>query len=186
MRFCTLDFMRRWVVALGVLLMPLVSCTAESADHAEPNATPSPQQTPQARPVAHVGQTLNLMRIGGQQIAVTLTEVISPATVPNGWGEAGRTYVATKLRIENAGTTTIVGNGNSDVSIIGSDGQTYRADFAKVTECRDFTNGWFVIASGATDAGCIVFALPTGVGAEKVRYAPSSGISQDVGEWLNP
>ncbi|MEB3034313.1 DUF4352 domain-containing protein [[Mycobacterium] nativiensis] len=178
--------MRRSVVALGVLVWSVTSCSAGPAEnaHAGP-VTPAPQ-TATAKPAAHLGQTLNLMRIGGQKIAVTLTEVISPATVPNGWGEAGKTYSATKLRIENTGTTTIVGNGNSDVSVIGSDDQTYEADFATVTECRDFTDGWFLIAAGSSSSGCVVFALPTGVTVAKIRYSPSSGISQDIGEWLNP
>lgn len=176
--------MRRWVVALCVLLLSTVSCSAEPAEGSKPESPPPAQPAP--RPVAHVGQTLDLMRIGGQKIAVTLTDIVAPATVPNGWGEAGKTYIATKLRIENAGTTTIVGNSNSDVSVIGSDGQTYEADFATVTECQDFGYGWFLIAAGASNGGCVVFALPAGVTAAKVRYTPSSGISQDVGEWLNP
>jgi len=175
--------MRRPVVALGVLIWSVASCSTGPTEHAQ--AGPATSQSAAAKPAAQLGQTLNLMRIGGQKIAVTLTEVISPATVPNGWGEAGKTYVATKLRIENTGTTTIVGNGNSDVSVIGSDEQKYQADFATVTECQDFTDGWFVIAAGSSSSGCVVFALPTGVTAAKVRYAPSSGISQDIGEWLN-
>ncbi|CAJ1501474.1 DUF4352 domain-containing protein [[Mycobacterium] holstebronense] len=178
--------MRRWVVALCALVLSLVSCSAETAEKAESDSSPGARQTPAPRPAAHIGQTLDLMRIGGQKIAVTLTEVIAPATVPNGWGTAGKTYLATKLRIENAGTTTIVGNSNSDVTVVGSDDQNYPADFATVNECKDFAYGWFLIAAGSSNTGCVVFALPTGVTAAKVRYAPSSGISQDVGEWLNP
>lgn len=175
--------MRRWLVALGVLVLSLVSCSAEKP---KPDSSPATSQAPAPRPAAHIGQTLDLMRIGGQKIAVTLTEVIAPATVPNGWGVAGKTYLATKLRIENAGTTTIVGNSNSDVTVVGSDDQNYQADFATVTECKDFVDGWFLIPAGASKVGCVVFALPTGVTAAKVRYVPSSGISHDVGEWLNP
>lgn len=186
MRFCRLDLMRRWVVVLCVLGLSLVSCSAEPAEKAKPDSSPGATQTPAPRPAAHIGQTLDLMRIGGQQIAVTLTEVIAPATVPNGWGAAGKTYLATKLRIENAGTTTIVGNSNSDVTVLGSDDQHYQADFATVTECKDFAYGWFLIPAGSSKTGCVVFALPIGVTAAKVRYAPSSGISHVVGEWLNP
>jgi hypothetical protein len=175
--------MKRSLVALCVLLSA-VSCSAEPAKNTEPTPTPSRSQV--AKPAAHIGQTLDLMRIGGQKIAVTLTDVINPATVPNGWGETGKTYIATKLRIENAGTTTIVGNSNSDVSVVGSDDQNYQADFATVTECQDFAYGWFLIAAGSSSTGCVVFALPPGVTATKVRYSPSSGISHDVGEWLNP
>ena len=179
--------MRRSVVALGALIGAVASCSAGPADNPESGpATSRPPASAVAKPAAHLGQTLNLMRIGGQQIAVTLTDIVSPATVPNGWGEVGKTYIATKLRIENTGTSTIVGNSNSDVSVVGSDDQTYEADFATVTECRDFTEGWFLIAAGSSKTGCVVFALPTGVTAAKVRYSPSSGISHDIGEWLNP
>lgn len=137
-------------------------------------------------PVAHIGETLNLMRIGEQKIAVTLTQVVNPATVPNGWGDPGKTYVATKLTITNAGTTTIVGNANSDVLVVGSDSKDYRADFAAVTECKDFTYGWFLLAAGASTTGCVAFALPPGVAPVKIKYTPSSGISRDVGMWHNP
>ncbi|ORW67553.1 DUF4352 domain-containing protein [Mycolicibacter senuensis] len=178
--------MRRSLFALWVVLSA-VSCSAQPPQPAKPaEPAPTPSRSPAAKPAAHVGQTLDLMRIGGQKIAVTLTEVIDPATVPNGWGEAGKTYIATKLRIENSGTTTIVGNSNSDVSVVGSDDHDYRADFATVTECQDFGYGWFLIAAGSSSTGCVVFALPAGVSATKVRYSPSSGISQDVGEWSNP
>jgi len=176
--------MRRSVVVLCALLLSAVSCSAEPAENAQP-ATSS-QPSPTAKPPAQLGDTLELMRIGGQKIAVTLTEIISPATVPHGWGAAGKTYIATKLRIENAGTTTIVGNSNSNVSVVGSDDKSYHADFATVTECQDFAYGWFLIAAGSESTGCVVFALPTGVTAAKVRYTPSSGISRDIGEWLNP
>lgn len=178
--------MRRSVVTLGVLVLSAVSCSAQPAESAESGSAASTKPAPAVKPAAHLGQTLDLMRIGGQKIAVTLTDVIDPATVPNGWGAPHKHYVATKLRVENAGTTTIVGNRNSDVSLVGSDDQKYEADFATVTECQESGNGWFLIAAGSSSIGCVVFALPAGVTAAKVRYSPSSGISKDVGEWLNP
>ena len=90
------------------------------------------------------------------------------------------------MTITNTGTSTITGNGNSDVSVVGSDNQSYRADLATVTECKDFVDGWFLLAAGASTTGCVVFGLPQGVTPVKVKYVPSSGISHDVGEWLNP
>lgn len=181
--FCKLAYMKRSVAALTMCAALLAACSGQQAQTARP--APS-SQSPAPKPPAHLGQSLNLMRIGGQQIAVTLTEVVAPATVPNDWGDTGKTYIATKLRIENTGTTTIVGNSNSDVSVVGSDNRDYQSDFATVTECRDFTYGWFLLAAGSSTTGCVVFALPPGVTAAKVRYSPSSGISHDVGEWLNP
>jgi Domain of unknown function (DUF4352) len=178
--------MRRFVVTLSAFALLAASCSTETSTATEHAASPPTQQSSASRPVAHVGDTLNLMRIGEQKITVTLLQVINPAIVPNGWGDAAKTYIATKLKITNAGTSTIVGNTNSDVSVVGSDNQSYKADFATVTECKDFVDGWFLLAAGASTTGCVVFGLPQGVTAVKVKYAPSSGISHDVGEWLNP
>jgi hypothetical protein len=178
--------MKRSVVILSAFALLGASCSSEASTASGHAVSPPTQQTPASKPIAHVGDALNLMRIGEQKITVTLLQVINPATVPNGWGDAGKTYIATKLKITNAGTSSIVGNTNSDVSVVGSDKQSYRADFATVTECKDFVDGWFLLAAGASTTGCVVFKLPQGVTSVKVKYAPSSGISHDVGEWLNP
>ena len=170
----------------------LIGCAAIcAACSTQPQAPPPLQPVPPApaapgqptHPAVPVGQSLDLMRIGGQSIKVTLTEIVNPAVVPNGWGDPTKNYIATKLRIENTGSTTIVGNTNSDVTVIGSDNHDYRADFATVVQCKDFVYGWFLIAAGSSTAGCVVFALPPGVSPAKIRYVPSSGLSHDVGEW---
>lgn len=176
--------MKRCVVALSVLAVLAASCSAQPSQPPEPGATSSAPQPPAPKPAVPVGATLHLMRIGGQQTTVTLTQIVDPATVPHGWGDPAKNYVATELTITNTGSTTIVGNANSDVVVVGSDGHDYRADFATVTECTDFANGWFLLAAGASATGCVVFGLPAGVGVARIKYMPSSGISTDVGEWL--
>jgi uncharacterized protein DUF4352 len=177
---------KRSVVALLMFALLAVSCSTEASSVSDPRGSSSTQRRVAPKPVAHIGATLNLMRVGDQKIAVTLERVIDPASVPPGWGDAGKTYIATQLKISNTGTSTIVGNSNSDVSVVGSDNQTYSADFATVTECKDFAYGWFLLAAGSSTTGCVVFALPHGITPVKVKYVPSSGISHDVGEWLNP
>jgi hypothetical protein len=175
---------KRYVVALLMFAMLAVSCSTTASPASDPTVSPS-RRPPAPKPIAHIGDTLNLMRVGDQKIAVTLMRVIAPATVPAGWGDAGKAYVATQLKIANIGTSTIVGNSNSDVAVVGSDNQSYRADFTTVTECKDFAYGWFLLAAGSSTTGCVVFGLPQGVAPMKVKYIPSSGISHDVGEWLN-
>jgi hypothetical protein len=178
--------MKRSVVTLSAFALLAASCSTKTSEVTGPVAFSSTQHSPAPNQVAHVGETLNLMRIGEQKVAVTLVQVINPATVPNGWGNVGKTYIATKLKITNTGRSTIVGNSNSDVSVVGSDNHSYRPDLATVTECEDFAYGWFLLAAGASANGCVVFGLPPGVTPLKVKYVPSSGISHDVGEWLNP
>jgi hypothetical protein len=181
--------MKRSVVAVAVfaaLATPCsTSCSTGTSQVSKPAVSTS-QHSPPPKPPAHVGDTLNLLPIGGAKIAVTLVEIINPATVQGGWEDPGKSYVATKLTIKNTGTSTVVGDANNNVAVIGSDDKSYRADFAGVPGCTNFTYGEFLIAAGDSETGCVVFALPPGVTTVKVRYMPSSGISRDVGEWLIP
>ena len=174
------------LAALAVVAVLVTSCLHQPPSSEGPETTFPPTESAPRNAAARVGATLNLMRIGEQQIAVTLLQVINPATVPNNWGEPGKNYIATRMTLTNTGTTTIVGNTNSNVTVVGSDNQEYRADFARVIECTDFVYGWFILPVGAAKTGCVTFALPTSVAPTKIRYTPSSGISHDVGEWLYP
>lgn len=182
--------MKRSGVALSAFALLTIcsstSCSTGTPGGSQPVDASSTQQSSAPRPIAHVGDTLNLARIGEGQIAVLLMQIINPATVRDGLGDLDKTYVATRLTITNTGTSTIVGDANNDVSLVGSDDQIYPADFTGVTECTNFTYGQFLLAVNQSVTGCVTFALPPGVTPVKVKYAPSSGISHDVGEWLNP
>jgi hypothetical protein len=173
---------------LAVCALAAALCTAAcSAQPAEPNRpanTPSAQPSRTPKPPARIGATLDLARIGDGRIAVTLVRVIDPATVSSFVAEPGKAYAATLLTIANTGGSTIVGDANNDVSVLGSDEQTYRAALAGVAECQNFTYGGFLLAPGQSATGCVSFALPPGVTPVKVTYSPSSGLSHDVGEWL--
>ena len=147
-----------------------------------PTSQPASQQ-PAPKPPARVGETLELARIGDGRIAVTLQRVIEPATVSSFMNDPGKTYIATELTIRNIGASTIVGDANNDVSVIGSDQHGYRADLATVAECQNFTYGGFLLAPDSSATGCVTFALPPGVSAVRIKYSPSSGLSHDVGEW---
>ncbi|HEU0189741.1 MAG TPA: DUF4352 domain-containing protein [Mycobacterium sp.] len=177
--------MKRFVIALAVLASLVAGCAAKPAHLGKPAGPPLTVTTPPPKTAAHLGQTLDLMRIGDQRIAVTMLQVINPATVPNGWGDPSKNYMAAKLTITNTGTTTIVGNSSSDVVLVGSDNKDYHADLATVTECKDFVYGWFLLPAGVSQTGCVTFALPSGVTPAKVKYTPSSGIAREIGEWPN-
>lgn len=180
--------MKRFVVALLALALPAVpatSCSSGTSEESGPAVSSSTPRSPAPKPVAHLGETLDLNRIGEGKIAVTLEQIINPATVPNGEGDPGKNYLATTLTITNTGSQTIVGNANSNVAVVGSDNHTYAADFATVVECKNFSYGWFLLPPGVSVTGCVTFGLPPGITPVKVKYMPSSGISRDVGEWLS-
>ncbi len=87
------------------------------------------------------------------------------------------------MQLADPDTRPLQGDVNVNVTITGSDGHTYSADLHNVSECTNFESGMFHLDPGATAAGCVVFALPTGVSPTRVRYQPSEGFTDQFGEW---
>lgn len=156
--------------------------SAGCSSHAEAPGTSGPGTgTPAA--TGRVGDTLTLTRADNNPIAVTLQQIINPATPTPGPGDPGVTYIAAKLAISAPGTAAIDGNVNTNVSMLASDGQSHEPDLRNVTECANFDSGAFNLQPGQSATGCVVFALPPGVSPTKVKYLPSSGFAEDFGEW---
>lgn len=189
--------MKRSVIALSVLaLLSLGTATACSKQGTNPPATSkAPAGTAQTSATAtstvaapklsgHTGDTLTLTRADGSTIAVTLVEIINPASVTDGPGDAAKTYLAAKLKITDPGTAPIDGDVNINVAMVGSDDQSYVADLSNVSECTNFEAGTFHLDPGESATGCVVFALPHGVSPTKVKYLPSAGFADDFGEWV--
>ena len=86
---------------------------------------------------------------------MTLTQVIDPATGADQFAtpDAGKRFVATVLTIKNIGGSAIQGDANSDGSLIGSDNQTYTADFNDVSGCTNFNSGSYQLAPGESADG---------------------------------
>lgn len=183
--------MNRPVVTLSVFALLSAGLAAGCSGHAESagetTTTGSPGGTGSsavaANPAGHVGDTLTLTRADNSTIAVTLEDIINPATVTPGPGDAGVTYIATKLKIADPGTVAIDGDVNINVSVLASDGKSHVPDLKNVSECTNFDSGLFRLDPGESATGCVVFALPHGVSPTKVKYLPSSGFAQDFGEW---
>lgn len=179
--------MNRPAVTLAVFAMLSAAVSAGCSSQAEtaPAATPGVSGPGTGTPAAtgHIGDTLTLTRADDSTIAVTLEQVINPATVTSGKHDPASTYLATKLKITDPGTAAIDGNVNINVTVFGSDGQNYTADLSNVSECANFDSGGFDLGPGESATGCVVFALPHGVSPTKVKYAPSSGFAEDFGEW---
>lgn len=185
--------MNRSVAAMSLFAILAAGATASCAPQNSPTeasptgtaagAASSASSTP-IRPPGHVGDTVDMIRVDGSKIAVTLEQIINPATVEAGAGDADKTYVATKLKLTDSGPAPIEGDVNINVSLVGSDDQSYTADLNNVTECTNFESGAFHLDVEESATGCVVFALPAGVSPVRVKYAPSAGFADDFGEWL--
>jgi hypothetical protein len=175
----------KWpIAALSAFVVLAAACSGQNSTTSESAPAPGGTSRTASKPTGHVGDTLNLTRVDGGKIDVTLTQVINPATVEGSKAEPDKTYVATKLTISDTGTTAIEGDANVNVSVIGSDNRSYAADLNDVSECTNFDSGAFHLGPGESATGCAVFALPPGVSPTKVKYVPSAGFADDSGEWL--
>src|SRR5690625_1560735 len=177
--------MNRPIVALSISVLLSAGATTACSGKAESASGPTSSETVESatatpKSTGHTGDTLTLTRADGGVIAVTLEKVVNPATVAQGNGDPGLTYIATQIKITDSGTAAIEGDVNTNVSVFASDGRSYAADLNNVDECTNFESGMFNLGPGESASGCVVFALPHGVHPTKVKYAPSSGFADDV------
>jgi len=163
---------------------PTVTTTAVASTSKTSSISSKSSST--ASTTAHVGSTVD---IGGSKgLAVTLTQVIDPATGSDQYtsADAGKRFVAAEVKIVNNGTAAFSDDANSDMTLIGSDNQSYTADFDTVSECTNFNSGQYTLAPGESSTGCVVFQVPNGVNTAKIQFQTQSGLSQSTGEWLVP
>jgi len=122
--------------------------------------------------------------IGLDGASFTLLRVIDPAagasqyTTPN----AGFRFVGLKFAIKNNGSAGISDNANSDAVIIGTDDQSYTADFNAIAGCTNFNYGDYKLFSGDRVVGCVTFQIPNRVRVFKVEYTPT-GFNSTTGIW---
>lgn len=175
---------------IGVLLVIVIVITAINSGNkttVNTTATSSNSKSSSSKSsssaTAHVGSTVN---IGGSKgLAVTLNQIIDPASGADQYttADAGKRFVAVELKIVNNGSSSYSDDANSDVSVIGSNNQSYTADFDSVSECTNFNEGQYTLASGENITGCVVFQLPNGINVSKVQFQTEEGLSQSTGQW---
>ncbi len=124
----------------------------------------------------------------GDELAVSATQIVDPASAVSGSGQpdSGDRFVAVQITVDNTSTQEVDGDANDALTVTGSDGQTYSADFASVSECTNFYSGAGIIdlQAGASDSGCVVFELPTSVTVRSASFSLSWGYL-DTAEWTN-
>ena len=133
---------------------------------------------------AKVGDTVN---VGGSQgLAVKLVSIIDPAQAGDQYTtpDAGKRFVGVKVEITNNGTSAYQDDANSNLTLIGSDGQSYTFDSSNIAGCTNFSYGNYTLAAGTSATGCVVYQVPDGVKAAKVQFAANGGYSGDTGEWV--
>jgi hypothetical protein len=174
------------LIIIGSVAASNNKTTVNTTASTSSSGSSSKSNSSSSNPTAHVGSTID---VGGSKgLAVTLNQVIDPAsgadqyTTPN----AGNRFIAVDVKIVNNGTAAFSDDANNDVTLIGTDNQSYTADFDNVSECTNFNSGQYTLAPGESTTGCVVFQVPDAINTAKVQFQTQSGLSQSTGEWLVP
>lgn len=183
-------YKRVWLWVGLVILLFIIVGAAGSGSRGTVNTTPASNSTSSSsaaaktqRPTAKVGDTVT---IGGDQgLAVKLMQVIDPAESSNQVvsSDAGKRFVGLKVQITNNGSSSYKDDANNNLTLIGSDNQSYTATFADISGCTNFSSGQYTLAKGSSATGCVVYQVPNGVKPSKVQFTTNSGFSGDTREW---
>jgi len=133
---------------------------------------------------AGIGSYFDVKDAAGNTYRVTLDKIIDPAqgadefTTP----DAGKRFVGAVFTIKAISGSPQDEDANSDAVLVGSDGQSYTADFSSISGYTNFSNGQIQVAQGESSTGSVTFQVPTGVKVAKVQWTPG-GILGSAVQW---
>jgi hypothetical protein len=185
--------MRTAILAVAAAMLGIVGCgsiaktSAPASKAAAASASTSATPSPSNNLSGPVGTTYTVNDQSGDKMSVTLTQVIDPAqgadqfTTP----DYGNRFVGAVVRI-----TGISGNfsddANNDATLIGSNGQTYSADFSSIAGYTNFNNGEYNVSAGEKSVGAVTFQVPLAVKVAKIEWSANGGFGGAPAEWVVP
>jgi hypothetical protein len=130
----------------------------------------SPASPSQA--AAGVGSYFDVKDSSGHTYRVALDKVIDPAQGADEFTspDADMRFVGTVFTITALNGSPSDEDANINAVIVGSDGQTYTADFDAIAGYTNFNDGAIQAAQGEKTTGAVTFQVPTGVKVAKVQW----------------
>jgi len=181
------------ILAVGAAMLAIAGCgsitkapPSGSTGHA-PAASIKPAPSPSNSLTGPVGTIYTVTDPNGNKISVTLTKMIDPAqgadqftTPDNGNRFVGAVFTITGI------SGTFSDDANNDATLIGSNGQTYTADFDSIAGYTNFDNGQYTVSVGERSVGAVTFQVPLTVTVTKVEWSANAGLGGAPAEWLIP
>lgn len=171
------------IVGCGTITKTPAPASTAPAALASTKAAPSPSSSLSGP----VGTVYTVTDQSGDKMTVTLTKVIDPAqgadqfTTPgNGNRFVGAVFTITGI------SGTFSDNANNDATLIGSNGQTYTADFDSIAGYTNFNNGDYNVNAGENSVGAVTFQVPLTVKVTKIEWSANGGFGGAPAEWLVP
>lgn len=181
------------VVAVAAAMLGVAGCGSIAKTSASAHTAPAASASSNAAPApanslsGQVGTAYTVTDDSGNEMSVTLTQVIDPAqgadqfTTPDN----GKRFVGAVFSIKGI-SGTFSDDANNDATLIGSNGQTYIADFDSIAGYTNFNDGQYNVSAGETSAGAVTFQVPLAVTVAKIEWSANSGFGGAPAEWLIP
>ncbi len=171
------------IVGCGTIVKTSSAAHTAAAASASSKAAPSPSNSLSGP----VGTSYTVTDQSGNQISVTLVKLIDPAqgadqfTTP----QSGDQFVGAVFIIKGI-NGTFSDDANNDATLIGSDGQTYTADFDSIAQYTNFNHGEYSVSAGESSVGAVTFQVPLAVTVSKIEWSANDGLGGGPAEWLIP
>jgi hypothetical protein len=136
--------------------------------------------------VARIGSYFDVGDGSGDTYRVTLVKIIDPARGASEFDtpDNGQRFVAAVFKITALSGSPQDEDANNDAGVIGSNGQTYTADFADIVGYTNFSDGTIHVAQGGTVVGAVTFQVPDHVKVTQVQWSAASGFGSTV-QWAS-
>ena len=171
------------IAGCGTITKTPAPASARPAALASTKAAPSPSNSLSGP----VGTVYTVTDQSGNKMTVAFTKVIDPAqgadqfTTPGN----GNRFVGAVFTI-NGISGTLSDDANNDATLIGSNGQTYTADFDSIAAYTNFNNGEYNVSAGENSVGAVTFQVPLTVKVTKIEWSANGGFGGAPAEWLVP
>jgi hypothetical protein len=157
--------------------------TTPSGNSSTVGSASSPAATHQAT-VARVGSYFDVQDFSGDAYRVTLVKVIDPARGADEFStpDNGKRFVGAVFRVKALKGSPQDEDANNDAVIVGSNGQSYTADFDRIAGYTNFADGVIHVAQGETITGAVTFQVPDHVKVAEIQWGASSNFGSVV-QW---
>jgi hypothetical protein len=171
------------IAGCGSIVKTSTPAHTAPAAPASSNAAPSPANSLSGP----VGTTYAVTDQSGNKMSVTLTQVIDPAQGADQFSapQGGNRFVGAVFTIKGI-HGTFSDDANNDATLIGSNGQTYTADFDSIAGYTNFNNGEYNVSAGESSVGAVTFQVPLAVTMSKIEWSANGGLGGAPAEWLIP
>ena len=192
--------MKIGTAAAAAVILGIAGCSSIAKTSTPAHTAPTPAHTAPAAPVSSkaapsptnslsgpVGTSYTVTDQSGNKMAVTLTQVIDPAQGADQFTspQSGNRFVGAVFDIKGI-NGTFSDDANSNATLIGSNGQTYTADFDSIAGYTNFNNGEYSVSAGESSVGAVTFQVPVAVTVSKIEWSANGGLGGAPAEWLIP